>query len=121
MLLDMEELVVRTLESFEIESKIAKHYADKSERQEGQRHAISAGFNLFIVFARLLGHLDGLGLSFEERCKIAPAYLSKMVRDSDVEELRVILNKLWNERGGWKALSELRTIWASLSVILNRI
>lgn len=121
MLADMEEVIVRTLQGFEVESKIAKHYAAQGDKQEAQRHAVSAGFNLFIVLARLLGHLDGLGLLFKDGCKIAPAYLSKMVQDADVEQLCAALNKLWNERGRWKALSDIRAVWSPLATILNKI
>jgi len=121
MLRDMEESAVRALGSFEAESKIAAHYGSIGDREEGQRHAFGAGFNLFIVFARLLGHLDGLGISFKEACRIAPAYLSNLVQISDVEHLHKMLDELWTRRGDWTALNEVRKLLTPLSAILNRI
>lgn len=118
---DMEESIVRALESFEAESRVAAHYGSIGDRGEGQRHAFGAGFNLFIAFARLLGHLDGLGMSFETACKIAPAYLSNLVRMSDVEELHRTLSALWTRRDEWTALKEVRQLLTPLSAILNRI
>jgi len=121
MLRDMEESTVRALESFEAESRIAARYGSMGDREEGQRHAFGAGFNLFIVFARLLGHLDGLGMSFQAACRIAPAYLSNLVRMADVEELHRTLSALWTRRHEWTALKEVRQLLTPLSAILNRI
>jgi hypothetical protein len=121
LLRDLEESAVRALESFEAESRIAAHYASIGDREEGQSHAFSAGFNLLIVLARLLGHLDGLSISFENACRIAPAYLSNLVLISDIEHLHNALDVLWSRRPDWTALSEVRSLLTPLSTILNRI
>jgi hypothetical protein len=109
------------LERFDAETAIARHYAQNGERDEGQRHAVGAGFNFFIALARLLGHLDGLQRSFAQDCRIASAYLSNIVQASDVEQLRVQLRDLWDRMSEWNELNDVRALFNPLSTILNRI
>jgi hypothetical protein len=116
-----EEMVVRAFETFEAEAGVAAHQAASGNREEGRSHAFSAGFNLVIPVARLLGHLDGLGLTFHSSCKIAPAYFSDLVQQEDIDSIHKALISLWNARGHWPELSALRQVSLTLSPILNRI
>lgn len=117
----LEEAVVRAFESFDADAEIAKHKAKAGDFEEGQAHVIGAGLNLFITVARLLGHLDGTGRSFDQHCKIAKEYLPTCIKSTDLEDLRQTLSSLWVRRNEWKSLSETKTVWIHLATILNRI
>ncbi len=117
----LEEMVVRAFETFVSEAQVAAYQAASGDREEGKRHAISAGFNLILPIARLLGHLDGLGLTFQSSCRMAPAYFNDLVKQEDIDTIHKAFVSLWEARGHWPALSEVRIVWTTLSPLLNRI
>jgi len=117
----LEEMVVRAFETFESEARVAAYQAASGDREEGQRHAINAGFNLILPIARLLGHLDGLGQSFQSSCKIASSYFNDLVQQEDLDRIHSVFIYLWAARGHWQALSEVRQVSTTLFPILNRI
>jgi hypothetical protein len=117
----LEEMVVRAFENFEAEARVAAYQAASGDLEEGKRHAFGAGFNLIIPVARLLGHLDALGLTFESSCKIAPAYFNHLVQQEDIERVHGVFIALWEAKGHWPTLSAVRRVSTALSPILNRI
>lgn len=81
----------------------------------------SSAFRFFLDAAKLLGHLDGLGLKLAEQCPVVEEYLSQERMKETFEQLHDALRKLWQCYPNWEGLGDLDTIAQTINLRLSKI
>jgi hypothetical protein len=118
----LESSVKQTIEEFGNDCSTARRRAAATGNPERVTSDLwSSAFRFFLDAARLLGHLDGLGLKFADQCPAVEDYLKQERMIETFEQLHNALKKLWKCYPNWEGLGDLDTIAQIINLRLSKI